>query len=208
MDSEGVRVPGSPVRCPFCKGGLEDLKEIVACAACGARHHAGCHRENGRCATCGATDLLVPTRRPTREPPAGSAIKVEVRDGVLVYSWPHRDDTLACLGVLCILGVVTIPLGIWLLRLQDKRLRNAQGQPRIEVHLGPRSLELYNPSFSTPSVQVEREKLGVARCTEVQGGAAVLALDVGLERKHLSMGGLKAPELEWLVQQIEAWRSG
>jgi hypothetical protein len=61
IDTDAIRVGRSPSRCPYCKGELGDLGAIVACAPCGARHHADCREENGeRCATCGASQWLEP----------------------------------------------------------------------------------------------------------------------------------------------------
>jgi len=47
------------VRCPYCKGPLEKTDSLVACAACGARHHADCHKELRQCASCGSAEALV-----------------------------------------------------------------------------------------------------------------------------------------------------
>jgi len=56
-----VHVERSPSHCPYCKAELVDLAGIVACAACGARHHRECHSENhARCATCGSAAVLAP----------------------------------------------------------------------------------------------------------------------------------------------------
>jgi hypothetical protein len=56
---EQIRVDRSVVHCPFCKGDLDDVRRIVACAPCGARHHLECYREHGRCASCSSREKLV-----------------------------------------------------------------------------------------------------------------------------------------------------
>jgi hypothetical protein len=81
-----VRVERSPIRCPYCKDELAGVEGVVACAACGARHHDACHSENGRCATCGEPAALVPRDAPPAtstvlpSPPRGSHATM-ARDG-------------------------------------------------------------------------------------------------------------------------------
>lgn len=40
-------------RCPYCRDTVA-LSEAVACAGCGAKHHAPCWDEHRQCATCGS----------------------------------------------------------------------------------------------------------------------------------------------------------
>lgn len=54
-----IHVRGSPSRCPYCKEGIGAVRDVVACALCGARHHAACREEHGRCAVCSSVELLV-----------------------------------------------------------------------------------------------------------------------------------------------------
>jgi hypothetical protein len=58
-----IRVDHAPSRCPYCHEDFVSLEDVVACAACGARHHAECHAQDRRCATCGSTDVLVHVRQ-------------------------------------------------------------------------------------------------------------------------------------------------
>ncbi len=60
---EPVRIDQAPSRCPFCHGAFESVRDLVACAACGARHHAECYAQNKKCASCGSSDVLVPPLR-------------------------------------------------------------------------------------------------------------------------------------------------
>lgn len=83
MSSE-IRVRLSPVRCPYCKGPIEKHPEVVACAACGARHHEDCRAEHGRCAVCGATELLVFQASP---PGARTGLQVTADGAAVVYRW-------------------------------------------------------------------------------------------------------------------------
>src|SRR5205807_9056797 len=87
---ERLRVDASPTRCPYCKDVLSDVKDLVACARCGARHHESCHREHGSCATCGSTETLVhrSVARARREsPPLGSKIEVARQGEETTYTW-------------------------------------------------------------------------------------------------------------------------
>lgn len=58
-------------RCPFCR---EDVRleagAWLACALCLARHHQGCWRELGRCASCGDGAHLAPVAAVERIPGA------------------------------------------------------------------------------------------------------------------------------------------
>src|SRR5205823_2206801 len=58
------RLALAPSRCPFCHATFQlESQETCVCATCLARHHATCWRENGSCASCRATDALVPRER-------------------------------------------------------------------------------------------------------------------------------------------------
>ena len=48
----------SPTRCPFCHDELREEELLAACRGCGARHHAGCWDEAGRCGACGGARAL------------------------------------------------------------------------------------------------------------------------------------------------------
>jgi len=45
--------------CPYCMEKVTNLREVVACAECGARHHEDCHDESESCAACGGSEALV-----------------------------------------------------------------------------------------------------------------------------------------------------
>jgi hypothetical protein len=217
MEREQERVPpdirwgpGSPTRCPWCKGEIEGVKEVVACAACGARHHGACHTENGRCATCGATDVLVPRAQPApalarvkrEEPPKGSKIRVEREGEALVYSWPLRDSTSVFLA--CLFMIVFPPLGLLLLYEVKKHKRG-----RIRLTLDEIEFQLFG-CRSSP-IQAKREDVGSIRVTSIQGGLARLTIDVGMDRHTVKTGivqpALRPPELEGLAQALEAWKN-
>ncbi len=84
MNAPEIRVKNSPVRCPYCKDLLEETRELVACAKCGARHHASCRAEHGRCAVCASAELLVYARE--SEPGPGAVVLAREGDA-LVYRW-------------------------------------------------------------------------------------------------------------------------
>lgn len=210
-DAERVRVTGGASRCPFCHDGLEKPAEIVACAPCGARFHAGCHQANqGRCPACGATEVLVSPRRKARrrDPPAGSRIQVSRDEERTTFRWdPHtRGDTV--LTILFAVMVITLPLA-WLLWRARRRT------PLAEVELGPDALtfDAINPhTFSTSRVTVGPQELGAVRVSGVPGGQHYgLTVDVGLVRHRvltgLTGGALSAPEMEWLAGEILAWQA-
>jgi hypothetical protein len=142
VDREAIKVERSPSHCPFCKGTIDDLREVVACAECVARHHRDCHAENGgRCATCGGRALLAPVVEtlglpkslPVAAPPApeplpvlGSEVPVEsdlpTLDELRVGR-AERDELKAWMGglafvigaaVLAALLVLIIVLALWL----------------------------------------------------------------------------------------------
>ncbi len=56
---EGLRLPGSPTRCPFCHDDVA-TQGAVACGECLARHHEECWNEQGVCASCRSAVRLVP----------------------------------------------------------------------------------------------------------------------------------------------------
>jgi hypothetical protein len=88
-----IRVHHSPSHCPYCKGPLGDPHGIVACAACGARHHRECREEHGRCAACSSREVLVYAAdihaAPPAPPPPGGALELvtEEEARVALYRW-------------------------------------------------------------------------------------------------------------------------
>lgn len=205
-----VRVPGSPTRCPWCKDDLADVKEIVACAACGARHHAACHSENGRCATCGTADVLVPRVKAKSEarsrlevPPQGSKIVVARNGDEVTYSWPAHD-TLDVWGCALILTVIGAPLGIYLIYLAQQRKAR---RDLVRMVLGEAALRVFVGALPAPRLDAPRSAIGAVRVNTVEGGGHQLTVDVGVTRHLLGAAShLKAPELEWLARVIDAWK--
>jgi hypothetical protein len=209
-EAERIRVEGA-ARCPFCHDGLEKTAELVACAPCGARFHAACHESNqGRCPSCGATEVLVP-RRPRarrREPPAGSKLEVVREDGRTVYRWDPRTPADAAVMILMAVVVITLPLAL-LLWLARRRIH------RAELVLGEDALEFdtVNPAtFRTSRVQASAQRLGAVGVNGLPGGQQYgLTLDVGLTRHKLLTGltgmALSPPEMEWLAEEVRAWKA-
>lgn len=205
---EGVAITSerAPTRCPYCKDGFDPGKEVVACAPCGARQHAACHAAHGRCAACGATDVLVPARRrPRRElPPTGSRIRVEQADGRTTYEWDPRTRNDLVLAALMTFLVITIPIAIIIL-LQRRR------HTSMKLVVTPDQVELTaHGGLFGKRVQARRDEVGAIRVQALGEQSVHLSLDVGIER-HLVMtgimgAGLKAPEMEWLAEQLCAWR--
>jgi len=213
-----VRVDGSPTRCPYCKDQLADVKAIVACAACGARHHAACHAENRRCATCGATDVLVPSGAGAPAPtasvawpaqPASSSVLVLHDDNGVVFTWacPEPFDALSLLGGAICLTVVGLPLGLWLLSGKEERL--ARREKRfVHLRLGRDTLE-YRSDDGMPSFSAPRRRLG-AHVAESDSGYHLAIHEetpFGTRVQHdVSTQQLRREEIDWLAETILAWK--
>ncbi len=135
MDASRVHIDRSPAWCPYCKGAFEAPATLVACAACGARHHAECHGEHGKCATCGATERLVPegkvlqgptpravVRGPTRLERAplrflGGVLVVAAFVSTVLFIKAQSEDPRHGLFVMCLAFVALMfGLGMYLLR--------------------------------------------------------------------------------------------
>lgn len=209
MEKDAVRAERSPTRCPYCRDelGAKATDDLVACAACGARHHAGCHTTHGRCATCQATDVLVPARRRRAgEPPTGSRLRVDQdADGATRFSWAVGTTTDAVLTILAAATVVFLPVAIWMWvgrsRLKEQHLL-----------LGPDWLDLPVNTvggLSWKRLRVRRDELGAVRVHN-ESSVYVLTVDVGIERHVVWTGhtvpSLTPPEMEWLAAQLTAWR--
>lgn len=206
MDGVTVTSERAPTRCPYCKDALDPSKELVACAPCGARHHASCHAAHGRCASCGAADVLVPARRRPRreEPPAGSKLQVERRDGQTVYTWDPRTRQDLVVVVLMAALVLTVPIAILVL-LQRRR------HATVSLVLSPEHVEFTSPGgVSGKRVKARRDEVGAIRVQSIGEAGVRLTIDVGIQRHAVLSGivgpGLQAPELEWLAEQLCAWR--
>ena len=227
-----LRVERSPSHCPFCKDALDDLGKIVACAACGARHHSVCHAENGRCATCGSAATLVPTaaRRRASEPLAGSVIRVREEGAITVLTWPatHPPPRLLLAGGLFLLSLGALACGLgavpplvvipsiagtvatFLFLIWRRKL------PPLELRLGPDAIEFdaIEPSRNRAvRVRASPGEVGAIK-TEHVGTGYRLTIDVGLVRHVVQLGAPAAldpigePETDWLARTIEAWRGG
>lgn len=211
MEGLAVTSERAPTRCPYCKDALDPSKELVACAPCGARHHASCHAAHGRCASCGSAEVLVPARRrPRREvPPEGSTIRVEQRDGTTTYSWDPRTKNDLILIWLFFALILTIPLALLFLRFRRKHTS-------VDIVVTPDEVEftaMRKSGITSDRVRARRGDVGAVRAQSVAMGdptTSGLTIDVGIER-HMVMTGivgpaLKAPEVEWLAEQLCAWR--
>lgn len=207
MEGLTIGTERAPTRCPYCRDALDPSKELVACAPCGARHHAACHAAHGRCASCGAADVLVPARRRARreEPPAGSKVRVDASDGATTYTWDAQTKNDLVIVVLMFCLLVTIPLALWFMRLRRRH-------PTHTVTLRPDELEFtaLKPSgLSAHTIRARRADVGAIR-VQSSHGANMLTIDIGIERHNLMNGitgsALSAPELEWLAERLSAWR--
>jgi hypothetical protein len=228
-----LHVDRSPTHCPYCKGEIEDLSKVVACAACGARHHQACHADHGRCATCGSAEALVPKAhaRPRRrsEPLPGSSIKVREDGAAVILSWPATrwspvrflliGAALLALAAAAIALVGPPPMivlpgmgGVVLCGL----FLFARSQPRtLEIGLGLDAIDFpeVDPRAAggTLSVRAKREEVGSVR-TENTGNGYRLTIDLGLVRHVVKLGAafapgaLSEPEIDWLARAIDAWR--
>ncbi len=211
MDQEAIKVERSPARCPYCKDALEDLEKIVACSACGARHHLACHTENAaRCATCASTAVLAP-RGAARAgggphvPPAGSAIAVSRVGDAIEYSWPV-PETNATLGMLLLFfSCIGAPIALWLLLRSG--LPKPSGPRLARLVLGPRGLQLFGPGAEAYRLAASRDEIGAVRATFDVAAGSRLTYDVGIKRLEVSEAGrLSDPEIDWLAQEIDAWK--
>jgi len=201
--AQGFRVQSSPVRCPYCHDGL--AKDLVACAGCGARHHAPCYEEQGACASCGSGEALYPARRAgvrPAAPPEGSRLLVERSGEQVAYRWQvwTNGDRVAA-AILCILLLPLAPLWVYLLSMPRNR----------EIVVKREWIELpVRSSWGTRTQRLKRSRVGKVQVTCVQGGW-VLWVDSGIERLAVTTDdftnrSLSAPELEWIAGRIEQWR--
>ncbi|MCA8924325.1 MAG: hypothetical protein KDD82_21120 [Planctomycetes bacterium] len=206
-----IQAPRSPARCPWCHDDVQGVEQLVACAVCGARHHDRCHAECGVCASCGASEALYPkapkTPRASRasrgtRPPAGSRIFVRVSGETTTLSW---DASSQGNWLLIALFAFFPPFAIWF----AYRVLN---EPRQSVMLTPDSITFTTPSpnqLSRVRKVIPLSALGAVKVQGVQGGYFV-TLDHGVTRHVLVTGSLlpalKAPELEWLAQEIQDWK--
>jgi hypothetical protein len=207
---EGVRVELSPTRCPFCKDELAPGKPIVACAACGARHHDSCYADHGRCATCGSEDKLVPAaprKRARSEPLAGSKIRVVPDGSATVYEWRLGSPAEWVIIVIFAATIVLLPLVafalIQYLRERDRKIR-----------ITPDEIEFPARAFGGLGVSTIRARRAeVTKFGVVHREGYNLTVDIGATR-HIVKNGLVAPktlsgpEVEWLADQLNAWREG
>ncbi len=80
-----VRIGGGAARCPYCHDEVAlEAPTWVACAGCLARHHGGCWREAGRCASCGGAESLARAARPTASGELGPLVERSAPPGALL----------------------------------------------------------------------------------------------------------------------------
>jgi hypothetical protein len=87
MSAPEIHVRNSPTHCPYCKSSIVELREVVACARCGARHHASCRAEHGKCAVCSALELLVYAAGTAPLEAIAQGLTVEHEGDARVYKW-------------------------------------------------------------------------------------------------------------------------
>jgi hypothetical protein len=150
-----------------------------------------------------------PVERARREqPPAGARIKVERDERSRRFAWDtgHKQD--AVLLLLFAFLVITLPLTLWFLWLKRRF-------PEAALELGEDELTFMTQQGARPVRRtVKRADLGAVRVGSMgvnqQGGGYMLTVDVGIERLAMWTGALQpsltGPELEWIAEQIEAWR--
>jgi len=210
--NEDLRIRGAPNRCPYCRDAIGDLKEVVACASCGARHHEACHTEHGACSSCGSADVLVArsrTRQAREEPPQGSSIEVrKLPTGGVEYSWPgFTGQHLMLWFVLLACTLIGLPLFLWalLVYLRGQKSRLVLRDDRLEItRVGLTGATTHSAS---------RQDVGAIRLGRIgQQGMLRASVDIGVNRIPLGIVGgmvsLKEPEIEWLHQALQAWKEG
>lgn len=216
MSEPELRVQGAPGRCPFCRDELGSPPGLVACAGCGARHHAPCYREHGRCATCGGKDVLVPQVRALRpiprgvvalEPlPDGSELVVRTLPGAIEVEWPklprsQRKATIGC-------AVLTFPLLFGALLLWwIYRYWNA----KVTLRLEPERLVFDRPGTASERLELDTER-AVVGGVSLDSGPAV-RLHLGEEIPMLAMtpgvgNVLPATDVTWLHGALQCWLQG
>jgi hypothetical protein len=203
---QDVHIQGSPVHCPYCKDGLEDLAKVVACAACGARHHNSCHSEHGRCASCGEPQVLVPRASPPGglrrrlEPPRGSRIRVEQDGAGVRYAWNTRSRGLLFCSIAFLVLFPVALLGLLLLLAYFK---NRDSWVRVDAE----GIEFMSPTWFTGTKVVRSRWEDVGAVRTVQGN---LTIDVGIQRHHVGrflQFVLQPAEIDWLTEALQAWKN-
>jgi hypothetical protein len=219
-DRGPIEVKGAPGRCPFCHDALGDVSQVVACAACGARHHAPCYREHGACSSCAATTVLVPEGETVAAPvgprslgelPPGSWLSVtEQPGGEVEISWPllSQPQFKACL----LLGAALAPLFGFGLYLLYFALRYRQARVRLTLTRDAVRLQRPGTVFDRLEVSVEP---GQVEQVQTGGNADIASLWVtsGGKRSHWvgSRGVghvLPVSDVQWLGEALEAWKAG
>lgn len=214
---ENVKVRQAPGRCPFCRDDLGGKQEVVACASCGARHHAGCHAEHGACASCGGAEALYAKGalrgRVELEPPTGSRIRVRVEGERTELTW-HLDPQPWWVVWLLLAPLLPVVLPLWLYSRwkpgPPPAPRDAQGRYVRRITLTPEAMELPLRG-SGGTVRLAPSEVGAVSVSAGRfGDTYLLTVDGGLERFVVEgvepRRGLKAPELEWLGARLRAWK--
>ncbi len=173
--SPEIHIHRSPSRCPYCKDAIDDVREVVACASCGARHHSECRATHGRCAICASVELLVYTPPPAAAaapPQETGGLSVERVGEATVYTWPlFAKEGLALVPITGFLRLE--PDGVTFVALEARRFFTVQAT-RAEVgevvHVGRRLLV----DVGDEERQVATESIGHAL------GAEAVALLAGV----------------------------
>lgn len=175
----GRLAAAAPGRCPFCREAFVGPGGVVACAACGARHHEPCWDELQRCATCSSRDVLVArgARQRPAPRPAESLVMLTHAGDALEVSWPFVPPTqvgttrgcgAAALGLGALLLILAVSAGPAILALPALgaaafgllvlRWLARHRDARCTVRLEPERL-----SFRRPGSAFERLELDAPR---------------------------------------------
>ena len=207
-----------PGRCPYCRDAIAGTSGVVACAACGARHHAACWDELAACATCRSPEALVSARAAAaarRRPPPlprGSELEVRLDEGpgggpVLVVTWPFltAEQARQARGCSTFLGLsglaAAIPaLALWgfgvaavvllALSVAIRRWLARHRDARCVLHLGPDRLAFTRPGSPMERLRVEASRAEVRSVGRGEQGAGLEVQTGGEARSWIHGNGL------------------
>ncbi len=221
-DVGGEVEPGAratpPGRCPYCRDAIAGTSGVVACAACGARHHAACWGELAACATCRSTEALVSARAASaarrRPPPLPRGSELDVRldeapgaEPALVVSWPFltAEQARQARGCSTLLGVsalaAAVPaLALWgfgvaavvllALSVAIRRWLARHGDARCVLLLGPDRLVFTRPGSPMERLRVEASRAEVRSVGRGEQGAGLEVQAGGDARSWIHGSGL------------------
>ena len=210
-----LQLKNSPSRCPYCHDSLTDPLDLIACAACGARHHKECYNEHSSCASCGAQDRLVPepqSQYPSVEQclaelPEGSINATQKADGTIALDWNLIPENQRWKTFL--LAVLTIPcfgLGLyllfWLLVNRNNRVLLTLENNRV-------TLERPGNFREKLSLEASRDELELSHELE----PVCSGVNVWIDGKRYFLVGesgvghvLRETETQWLRKILKAWK--